>query len=272
MDRDEPKIAGALYDLNERAKELRCLYRVNELLNRTELSLAQILRGIVEILPPAWQFPDKCQARIVFEDCTFESFNYRPSQWMQNANVVVQGEKLGNIEVSYREAVTGPGEPPFLVEERKLIETIAEQIASEVRQRRFDSLTEMDTVHAGEEHWRWRFRMAERIAARLDSERFGVKALYLIGSTKNATAGAASDIDLLVHFTGTEEQRKDLTAWLEGWSCCLAEMNFLRTGYRSHGLLDAHLITDADIAMKSSYAVKIGAISDSARELPMKKL
>ena len=42
---------------------------------------------------------------------------------------------------------------------------------------------------AGEEHWRWRFRMAQRIAAQLDPKLFGVKAFYLIGSTKNATAG-----------------------------------------------------------------------------------
>ena len=51
MDRDNSKITEDLHDLNERAKELRCLYHVNELLNRTELSLAQILRGIVEVLP-----------------------------------------------------------------------------------------------------------------------------------------------------------------------------------------------------------------------------
>ena len=113
--------------------------------------------------------------------------------------------------------------------------------------------------------------MAERIAARLDPQRFGVKGFYLIGSTKNATAGAASDIDLLLHFGGTEEQRKELTLWLEGWSSCLAEMNFLRTGYRCDGLIDVHLVTDADIGSKSSYAVKIGATTDAARELPMKK-
>ena len=124
---------------------------------------------------------------------------------------------------------------------------------------------------AGEEHWRWRFRMAQRIAAQLDPQMFGVKAFYLIGSTKNATAGPASDIDLLLHFQGTEEQRKELMLWLEGWSRCLAEINFLRTGYRTEGLLDVHLITDADIAERSSYAVKIDAITDPARKLPMKE-
>jgi hypothetical protein len=58
--------------------------------------------------------------------------------------------------------------------------------------------------------------------------------------------------------------------WLDGWSRCLAEMNFLRTGYRSDGLLDVHLVTDQDIAERSSFAVKIDAITDPARKLPMK--
>ena len=59
--------------------------------------------------------------------------------------------------------------------------------------------------------------------------------------------------------------------WLEGWSRCLSEINFLRTGYRSEGLLDVQFITDADIAARSSYAVKIDAITDPARKLPMKQ-
>jgi hypothetical protein len=120
-----------------------------------------------------------------------------------------------------------------------------------------------------EDHWRWRFRMAQRIAAQLDPEKFGVKAFYLIGSTKNATAGPASDIDIMLHFIGTDEQEKELLLWLEGWSCCLSELNFLRTGYRTQGLLDVHLITDTDIVARSSFAVKIDAITDAARKLPM---
>jgi pyruvate, water dikinase len=121
-----------------------------------------------------------------------------------------------------------------------------------------------------ENHWRWRLRFAERLAAELDGLRFGVKAFYVIGSTKNATAGPASDIDILLHFTGTDRQRTELLLWLEGWSECLGEINFLRTGYRTAGLLDVHLITDEDIAARSSFAVKIGAVTDPARELPLK--
>jgi predicted nucleotidyltransferase len=119
------------------------------------------------------------------------------------------------------------------------------------------------------DYWQWRLRMAERIAADLDPERFGVVALYVFGSTKNATAGPGSDIDLLVHFRGTQKQEEDLQSWLEGWGRCLGEVNYLRTGYRTDNLLDVHLVTDKDIAEKSSYASKIGAVTDSARELPI---
>lgn len=118
-------------------------------------------------------------------------------------------------------------------------------------------------------HWRWRLQSVERMAELLDPSRFGVKAMYLFGSTKNATAGPQSDIDLLIHFTGTPSQSKELLAWLEGWSLCLSHLNFLRTGYKSDGLLDVHLVTDEDIRKRTSYAVKIGAATDAARPIPL---
>lgn len=120
------------------------------------------------------------------------------------------------------------------------------------------------------QYWQWRLRMAERIAADLDPERFGVAAFYVFGSTKNATAGPASDIDVLVHFRGSPEQRTALKNWLEGWGSCLSEMNYLRTGYRTESLLDFQLVSDEDIASRTSYAAKIGAVTDAARELPLK--
>jgi hypothetical protein len=117
------------------------------------------------------------------------------------------------------------------------------------------------------DHWSWRLQMAQRIAADADPVRFGVRGLYVFGSTKNATAGPASDIDLIVHFSGTEAMRRDLEAWLEGWSRALSEVNYLRTGSRTDGLLDVHIVTDEDIARRNSFATKIGAVTDAARPL-----
>ncbi len=105
----------------------------------------------------------------------------------------------------------------------------------------------------------------------MDAQRFGVKAFYIFGSTKNATAGPESDIDILIHFNGTDTQRKDLMSWLEGWSLSLSEANYLRTGHKTDGLLDIHIVTDEDIQSRTSFATKIGAITDAPRSLPMGK-
>ena len=118
-----------------------------------------------------------------------------------------------------------------------------------------------------ENHWQWRMQSAKQIAARLDDNRFGVVGFYIFGSTKNATAGPGSDIDILIHFRGSPEQHEKLQLWLEGWSQSLADINYLRTGYYSDGLLDVHIITDEDISKRTSYAAKIGATTDAARSL-----
>ncbi len=122
-----------------------------------------------------------------------------------------------------------------------------------------------------ENYWHWRYHMAERIAGQINPEKSGVVGVYLFGSTKNGTAGPASSIDILIHFKGSDVQRDELVRWLEGWSLCLDEINYLRTGYRSGGLLNYQIVTDDDIANRTSYAVKINAVTDAARPLRLKE-
>lgn len=118
-------------------------------------------------------------------------------------------------------------------------------------------------------YWQWRLRAVEQIAAKIDPVRFGVKQFYVFGSTKNATASSHSDIDILIHFIGSEKQQLDLMTWLDGFGTSLEYSYYLRTGFKINGLLDIHLVTDDDIKKGSSFAVKIGAISDAARPLPI---
>jgi len=122
-----------------------------------------------------------------------------------------------------------------------------------------------------DEHWIWRQRMAEKLAASIDPEMLGVKGVYLFGSTKNATAGPCSDIDLIVHISGSGGPEKTLMAYLNGWDLCLSEMNYIRTGLKTRGVLDVHIVTDEDIRNRNSYASKIGAVTDPARPLDLMK-
>jgi hypothetical protein len=129
----------------------------------------------------------------------------------------------------------------------------------------------MATDNRLDDHSEWRMAMARAIAREVDASRLGVQAMYIFGSTKNATAGPCSDIDLLVHFRGTSYQRRLLLLWLDGWSKCLDEINQQRTGYETEGILEVHIVTDSDIGRRTSFAVKIGAVTDAARPLPLGK-
>jgi hypothetical protein len=120
-----------------------------------------------------------------------------------------------------------------------------------------------------EEHWRWRMQMAERIAGSIGTTWPGVKAMYVLGSAKNATARAHSDIDLLIHFDGDVAERASFEKWLDGWSLALNEMNFLRTGFRCGRLLDVNFVSSEEISRRDGMAAKIGAITDSARPLKL---
>lgn len=82
--------------------------------------------------------------------------------------------------------------------------------------------------------------MARRIADQLPQKHFGVQNMFLLGNT----ARPASDIDLIVHFTGNARMKEALENWLEGWSLALDEINFLRTGFKAGGLLDVKYITE----------------------------
>jgi hypothetical protein len=120
------------------------------------------------------------------------------------------------------------------------------------------------------DHWQWRYNMAEKIASSIKEGDFGIKSIYIFGSSKNANAGPGSDIDLLVHIDDTKSEKDALLMWFDGWSKALAEMNFLKTGYKTDGLLDVHYITDNDIINKDSYASKINAVTDPAKKLKMR--
>ncbi len=110
--------------------------------------------------------------------------------------------------------------------------------------------------------------MAQAIAESLDLGRYGVKALYLIGSVKTGEAGPCSDIDLLAHCVDDPRKHELLKAWCEGWGLSLAALNDCKTEFETKGsLVDLHIITDKDIEKRNSFAVMLDSVNNSARLL-----
>lgn len=198
------------------------------------------------------------------------NYNYLLGGYNILPDILPEFEKLSNV----LKVIDVPRHTKGMVLKVLMNADLDEAIAFLSSDSRSDSKTSADVKMEvpTEDHWRWRFRMTERIAAAIDTNVYGVKGFYIIGSTKNATAGPNSDIDVIVHIEGDPEKEKILMSWLDGWGKCLSELNYLKTGYKIEPMLDIHIITDEDVKNKTSFAVKIGAITDAARELPLKQL
>jgi len=119
----------AQVELRERVKEMTCLYGIAKLEEQEDVSLEKILQGIVEILPPAWLYPDIASARITLDGRAFETPRFREGGEKQTADLVVDGQRRGSVEVVYSEEKPELDEGPFLKEERSLINTVAHEIA-----------------------------------------------------------------------------------------------------------------------------------------------
>lgn len=134
--KSEEEGARAKHALGERMKELNCLYAMARLHEKTGLSLKKLLEGSVELIPPSWQYPEITCARIALEGQSVETSRFRETGWRQASDVVVQGERVGSIEVYYLEERPEISEGPFLKEERSLINAIAERLGTVVEHRR----------------------------------------------------------------------------------------------------------------------------------------
>ena len=237
-----------LWALRERAKELRCIYSVSAALSRRDEPPQVVFRWVLDAIPPAWQYPTDTTARIEYLGRTHALQDFIDTPWRLRSPISVWRTSVGAIEVHYKQEKPTAWEGPFLREERELLDNMAHRIGEylEWKQRELSG----ERLGAAPEHWRWRQRFAERIASAIDPARFGVKAIYLFGSTEAGNADVGSDIDLIVVRYGDARQRRDLQIWLEGWSLCLAEISFQLYGVPSHGLLDVKYLDPAEAKLE----------------------
>ena len=121
--------------LIERVKELTCLYGIAQIAGQPDISLQKIIQGIVELLPPAWQYPDIAFARIILDGISYTTQGFHECSQKQTAEVIVGGVPRGVVELVYAEEKPDLDEGPFLKEERSLINAVTGRVALVVERR-----------------------------------------------------------------------------------------------------------------------------------------
>src|SRR5512136_581441 len=93
-DRDS-SIDRILHALQERTKELKSLYTIEDVLRAHEKPFDELLLSIAEAIPAGWQYPDFCRARITLHDRTFSPDSFEETPWLQSAPIFLQGKQIG---------------------------------------------------------------------------------------------------------------------------------------------------------------------------------
>jgi two-component system, NtrC family, sensor kinase len=147
--------AHAQIDLRERIKELSCLYGIARLAAQTNMGVDEILKGIVEVLPQAWLYPETACAQITFDGRPYFTVNYRQGRHRQQSPINIGGKRRGYVEVAYLDERPERDEGPFLTEERNLLDAVAEEVAVIIMRRE----AEQDKLRLEEQ-----LRHADRLA------------------------------------------------------------------------------------------------------------
>lgn len=123
-------IMGVEQALQERIKELECIYTISSLSELHFHSIDLFLQGVVDYLPKAWRYPEYACARIVHGERQYLSAAFHEGRWRMAAEVRADGQPAGRVEVFYPAGVHALADGPFLKEEQALIRVVAERIGS----------------------------------------------------------------------------------------------------------------------------------------------
>ncbi|HDH86778.1 MAG TPA: GAF domain-containing protein, partial [Desulfobacteraceae bacterium] len=107
---------------------LDCLYNISKLVDKPGILIEEILQGVVNLIPHAWQDPEITCARLIFRDKEFRTENFKETNWRHAEDIRGYDKDIGALEVYYLKERPERDEAPFLKEERNLLTIIAKQL------------------------------------------------------------------------------------------------------------------------------------------------
>ncbi|NCO53834.1 MAG: Crp/Fnr family transcriptional regulator [Bacteroidetes bacterium] len=127
-------IKTVLHSLNERTKELNCLYLVDEILQDFNLPLESVFSKLNEVIPKSMQYVDICRTCIIYDNKEYVNETFKKTELKLSAQSFSDGKKI-EVCVYYIKPVKIEHRTIFLSEEHKLINTVTEKIARYIEYR-----------------------------------------------------------------------------------------------------------------------------------------
>ena len=124
-----------LHKATERVKELGCLYGIDKIVEKEDITLEEVFQETAKLIPPAWQYPEITCGCIIFESKEYHCGDCSKTINKQSADILVNKKKVGVVNVGYCEKRPAKDEGPFIKEERNLIDSIAQRLGEIVERK-----------------------------------------------------------------------------------------------------------------------------------------
>lgn len=131
--------AKLLHKLQERIKELNCLFDLSTIVEQPNISLDNMFRRTINLLPSSFQYPFITCARVVYKNKEFATRTFTVTKAKLSAAIRVFGKKEGLVEIYYTRKKPQSYEGPFLREERDLIDTVAKQLSNAIERKSIEN-------------------------------------------------------------------------------------------------------------------------------------
>ncbi|MCP3876654.1 MAG: PAS domain S-box protein [Desulfobacteraceae bacterium] len=125
---NEDRLQKISYQLEERVKELNCLYSISKIVETKNFTIELLMQHIVDIIPPSFQFPDITCAKISINDSVYKSNTFKKTKWELSFPIHVHEQEAGYLEIFLIKNKLPSDRKMFLDEERTLLYNVCERV------------------------------------------------------------------------------------------------------------------------------------------------
>lgn len=144
--KSEEKLHNLTVSLNERVRQLDCLFEISDIMNVPGISIDGILQRSIDIIPLGMRYSKDIWVEISLNNKQYRSKNFQNNKLYYLAPIKGRKNKLGTLRVGLHGNKHPVGKEIFHVNERILIKNIAEKLARIIEMKNLEALLEEGVV------------------------------------------------------------------------------------------------------------------------------
>ncbi|MFH1687053.1 MAG: PEP/pyruvate-binding domain-containing protein [bacterium] len=187
-------MTSLLQSLKDRARELDCLYEVDELLRNPDTPLDEVCLRLVQIVASGMRHPDLYQLKIRIGGRTYCSPGFAETERAMSVPIDFGVTTMGSLDLYYSQRACSDKNRPFLEEEAQLLTTIGRRLGSYAEhQTVLRNVQESESGASAREQRIVKWRKILRVTKLIDPElhlNIARKMLYRLSASGIAEAGA----------------------------------------------------------------------------------